>query len=207
MPTWDHPLGCFDNSGVQGTIMGPRSDDCSHLLWVFFLLIRQLFCFALFVTMCSIYTFLQFHNKLLRHSGHLISWNYFGELIWVHGQAEDKFCIDALVPKRAVGHFMEYCASAGSISSSLLLPSPSDWSVGGNDQAVLQAILSLNTPTPQSLTFPTKFHGRTLNQWRWPLGEESTGGGGGGYPSIPCLWHSQTLGGASCPSRLLQGDP
>lgn len=62
-----------------------------------------------------------------------------------------------------------------------LLPSPSDWLVRGNDQAVLQAILSLNTPTPQSLTFPTKFHGRTLNpmavafgrgiHWGWGVGD------------------------------------
>lgn len=62
-----------------------------------------------------------------------------------------------------------------------LLPSPSDWPVKGNGQAVFQAILSLNTPTPQSLTFPTKFHGRALNpmevafwrgiHWGWGVGD------------------------------------
>lgn len=98
------PSRLLVRSGVQGTIMGPRGDDYRESPPPGFLLPHQtalLFCIVV-THVLNVYPSFNFHNKLLRHSGHLISWNYFGELIWVHGQAEDKFSIDALVPKRDV---------------------------------------------------------------------------------------------------------
>lgn len=82
-------------------------------------------------------------------------------------------------------------------------PIPKDDQLGAMIKLSSRLSCLLNTPTPQSLTFPTKFHGRTLNQWRWPLGEESTGVGVGDTPASPACDTVRPRIRASCPSRKL----
>lgn len=118
------------------------------------------------------------------------------------------FFIDALVPKRDVATSWNTVPAAPSASCHPPpIPAVTD-QLGGNDQAVLQAILSLNTPTPRRVHLPYKVSMEELGiQWRWPLGEESTGGGGWGDTPASLLAQSDLELGHPCPSRLLQGDP
>lgn len=74
MPTWDHPLGCLCAVVCKAQSWGPGVMTTESPPLGFFLPHQTALLFCIVVThVLNIHPSFNFHNKLLRHSGHLIS--------------------------------------------------------------------------------------------------------------------------------------